>query len=323
MTAFSDDPPPGGTVAAPRQARLWATGKAAVDWPTVLLIAVCTAVWAGSLYLAPAIGLAPALIVAALCTTLHSSLQHETIHGHPTRHNWLNALLVLPAFGLFVPYQRFRDLHIHHHRAEALTDPAEDPESFYLTADQWRRRGAIWRGLLRLNNTLLGRMTIGPALSTAAFYRAELARLLKGDRRVWRAWLLHLAALVPVTLWVVAVCGIDPWIYVVCVAYPGYGLLMLRTFAEHQAHADKSQRTAIIEDRGPLAWLFLFNNLHVVHHRRPDLPWYALPRAYWRNRRLWAAASGGYVYRNYGSLIVRHLLSAKEPVRHPAAILDD
>lgn len=296
--------------------------SAQAEWPTLLLIVGCYGVWAGALFAAPAIGLLPALLIAILCTTLHSSLQHEAIHGHPTRRNWLNALLVLPALGLFVPYHRFRDLHIHHHRSEALTDPGEDPESFYLTARQWHACGPALRALLTVNNTLLGRMTVGPAISLIRFYAQEARRLFRGERGVRRAWAVHLAALAPVLAWVWLVCGIDPLVYVAAVAYPGYGLLMLRTFAEHQAHPVRSGRTAIIEDRGPLAWLFLFNSLHVVHHRRPDLPWHALPRAYWRNRRLWRAAGGGYVYRSYGALIARHLLRPKEPVSHPATAAD-
>ena len=298
-----------------RSAFAWAGAE--TEWPTLLLVLACYGVWAAALLAAPTIGLLPALLIAILCTTLHSSLQHEAIHGHPTRWNRLNALLVLPAIGLFVPYHRFRDLHIHHHRSDRLTDPERDPESFYLTAAQWRRCGPALRLLLRANNTLLGRMTIGPAIALSRFYAQEAARLVRGDGHVRRDWALHLVALAPVVVWVGPVCGIDLLLYVAAVAYPGYGLLMLRTFAEHQAHDERASRTAIIEDRGPLAWLFLFNSLHVVHHRRPDLPWYTLPRAYWRSRRLWTAAGGGYVYRSYGALIARHLLRAKEPVPHP------
>lgn len=315
MNSWQSSEPRAGAVQAVRRTVRW--GIAGVEWPTVALILGCTCAWAGALAAAPAIGVWAALLLAIPCVTLHSSLQHEAIHGHPTRLNWLNALMVLPALGLFVPYHRFRDLHIHHHRAEALTDPADDPESFYLAAAQWRACPRPLRWLLRANNTLLGRMTLGPAIALVRFYHAEVLRLARGERIVWRAWTLHLAALVPVVLWVGPVCGIDLLAYLAGAAYPGYGLLMLRTFAEHQAHADKGRRTAIIEDRGPLAWLFLFNSLHVVHHRRPDLPWYTLPRAYWRSRRLWTAANGGYVYRNYGALIARHFFRAKEPVPHP------
>ena len=257
------------------------------------------------------------LPLVALCVTLHASLQHEVIHGHPTRSVWLNRLLVTPAIGLFVPFDRFHDLHSHHHRADALTDPIDDPESFYLSRAQWNRCAWPIRVLLRWNNTLLGRLTVGPAIALTRFYRQDVALMLGGDWRVARAWLVHLAALVPVIVWVGPVCGVNPIVYAVAVAYPAYGLLMLRTFAEHQAHADPRLRTAIVEDRGPLAWLFLFNNLHIVHHRRPDLPWYVLPRAYWRNRAMWRAANGGYVLPGYIGVFTRYLVRAKEPVVHP------
>lgn len=292
---------------------------AAVEWPTLLLILACHAGWAGVLFAHEVIGLWPALAVAMVLTALHSSLQHETVHGHPTRSSLVNGLLVLPALGLFVPYGRFRDAHIHHHRTAALTDPYDDPESAYMTLAQWRRRSRAVRLLLRANTTLLGRLTVGPAIALCRLYAGDLARIAAGDREVIRAWTLHILALAPVVVWVWAVCGIDLLLYLAAVAYPAYGLLMMRTFAEHQAHPETGMRTAIVEDRGPLAWLFLFNNLHVVHHMRPDLPWYRLSRAYWRNRSLWTVANGGYVYSSYWALIARHLLRAKEPVVHPAA----
>ena len=39
-------------------------------------------------------------------------------------------------------------------------------------------------------------------------------------------------------------------------------------------------RIVITEDRGPLAWLFLNNNLHVARHRPLNRPWYDLPALY-------------------------------------------
>jgi len=75
--------------------------------------------------------LSPIIIVPllALVITLHSSLQHEVIHGHPTKWAVVNALLVWPAIGLFIPYARFRDSHLAHHQDARLTDPYDDPET--------------------------------------------------------------------------------------------------------------------------------------------------------------------------------------------------
>ena len=58
----------------------------------------------------------------------HSSLQHEALHGHPTRSAALNEALVFLPLGLLFPYRRFKMLHLRHHNNSALTDPYDDPE---------------------------------------------------------------------------------------------------------------------------------------------------------------------------------------------------
>ena len=44
---------------------------------------------------------------------------------------WLNELLVGLPIGLVYPFRRFRALHLRHHADESLTDPFDDPESYY------------------------------------------------------------------------------------------------------------------------------------------------------------------------------------------------
>jgi len=73
----------------------------------------------------------------------------------------------------------------------------------------------------------------------------------------------------------------------------------------------------LIEDRGPLALIFLNNNLHVVHHMHPRVPWYDLPAMFRANRDLYLQRNGGYYYRSYAEIFARHLLRAKDPVPHP------
>ena len=59
--------------------------------------------------------------------------------------------------------------------------------------------------------------------------------------------------------------------------YCGTALSRLRSYAEHRFADNHEERTAIVE-RSPLfGLLFLYNNLHVLHHRVPGLPWYMLP----------------------------------------------
>jgi len=73
----------------------------------------------------------------------------------------------------------------------------------------------------------------------------------------------------------------------------------------------------IIEDRGPLAFLFLNNNLHVVHHMNPHAAWYQLPALYRAGKQRYQASNDGYVFRSYGAVFARYFLRTKDPVAHP------
>ncbi|MEM1382527.1 MAG: fatty acid desaturase [Pseudomonadota bacterium] len=285
-----------------------------IEWPTLGVLAGCYALWLAATALGTA---APwlAVPVLAVALTLHSSLQHEATHGHPTRNRRLNTALVFPALGLFVPYGRFRDTHMAHHRDERLTDPYDDPESNYLDPAMWHRLPVPVRAVLRANNTLLGRVLLGPAVSMAVFWVEDAGKILAGDRRVRTAWAEHPFALLPVIAWLVWV-GF-PLLPYLAAAYLGMGILKIRTFLEHRAHEEACGRTVIIEDRGPLAFLFLNNNFHAVHHMRPWLAWYELPGAYRAARGAVLARNAGYRYRSYAEVMRRFLLRAKDPVPHP------
>ncbi len=284
-----------------------------VEWPTLALLGATYALWAIATTAVPP---ALAVVLLAVAVAQHSSLQHEALHGHPTRAPWLNALLVGPALGLVVPYARFRDQHLAHHRDAVLTDPYDDPETNYFDPAVWAGLPNWVRMVLGANNTLLGRILLGPAIGIVIFLRGEWAGLRAGDRAVIRGWAWHVPAVAVVGLWLAWPGQMPLWAYGLG-AYGGMSLLKIRTFLEHQAHARASARTVIIEDCGPLALLFLNNNLHVVHHMHPDLPWYRLPAAYAARRAHYLRRNGGYAYRSYADVFRRHLLRAKDPVPHP------
>ncbi len=285
---------------------------AAVEWPTVGLALACYAVWALALF-AP---LWVAVPLAAIAIALHSSLCHETIHGHPFGNRAANAALVWPALSLLIPYARFRDTHLAHHRDDTLTDPYDDPESNFLDAADWDRLRPALRLLHRANNTLAGRMVLGPIIGQAAFMASDwrLARRRDGAA-VRRAWAEHIvsAALV---LTVVALSPMPLWAYAIS-AWAGLGIVKIRTFLEHCAAEDAAGRTVIVEDRGPLAFLFLNNNLHAVHHTHPRVAWFRLPALYAADRARYLGRNGGYRYASYAEVFRRHLWRAKDPVAHP------
>jgi fatty acid desaturase len=286
-----------------------------VEWPTLLLIIGCYAAWLAALFLLPQVSLIAGILLCALAIALHSSLQHEVTHGHPFNERRLGEVLVFGSLNLVIPYLRFRDTHLAHHMDARLTDPYEDPESNYLDPAVWRRLPRVTRAVLTFNNTLLGRMAIGPLVGQVAFMVADWRAIRDGDRTVLYGWLLH----VPPVLAVLSVVLISPmpvWAYAVA-AYLALSILKIRTFLEHQAHERASARTVIIEDRGPLAFLFLNNNLHVVHHMHPKLPWYRLPRIYFNNQDKYLRRNNGYRYRSYAEIFRQHLTRAKDPVPHP------
>lgn len=289
--------------------------RPSVEVPTLALIAGCYGIWAVGVFALPQVSLAAAVVVTALATALHSSLQHEVIHGHPFRQRWLNAVLVAPALTLCIPFLRFRDTHLAHHQDARLTDPYDDPESNYLDAGDWEVLPRWLRAVLQVNNTLAGRLTLGPLIGQAFWMASDWRALKAGDRAVLRGWLWHVPALalVVAAVWVAPMPG---WAYALA-AYAALSILKIRTFLEHQAHEKARGRTVIIEDRGVLGFLFLNNNLHVVHHMHPRVPWYRLWRLYRANPARYLGCNGGYRYASYVEVFRRYFWRAKDPVPHP------
>ena len=287
-----------------------------IEWPTLALILGCYALWALGTTVLSALWLPLGFVVTMLAITLHSSLQHEVLHGHPFASRLANEALMFLPLGVIYPYGRFRDLHLAHHRDENLTDPYDDPESNYMDPKVWVRLSPALRVILRANNTLLGRMLIGPAVSVLALLRGDLAAIRAGDRAIRRDWLLHLAGMVPVLVWLVSVAAIPFWLFVLS-CYGALSILKIRTFLEHRAHELARGRTVIVEGRGVLPFLFLYNNFHVVHHAKPNLAWYRLPALYEERKEDYHRRNDGYVYRSYAEVFRRYFLRTKDPVPHP------
>ncbi|WP_170586960.1 fatty acid desaturase [Ruegeria arenilitoris] len=292
-----------------------ATTPKSPEWPTFALIFACYVLWLIAIFGIAAWSLWLAVPMMGVVAALHSSLTHEALHGHPFRAKWLNEALMALPLTLFIPYNRFRDLHLAHHQDANLTDPYDDPESNYLDPAVWIRLPQWQRWVYQANNTLLGRMALGPIIGQLAFLRDDWRGAVRGDRDIWLAWAFHLLG-VAVVLWVVAQSAMPVWAFVLS-AYLGLALVKIRTFLEHRAHEKSRARTVIVEDRGPLAFLFLNNNLHVVHHMNPAAPWYRLPALYRRGKERYLACNEAYVYRSYGQVFRQYFWRAKDPVEHP------
>src|SRR5580698_2360443 len=145
-----------------------ARASSTTEWPTLAIAVLIYAGWILATLFHRSI---PPVLLAPLGGWLiawQGSLQHETIHGHPTRWPAVNRVIGFPPLSLWLPYDSYRDSHLAHHATDRLTDPSCDPETRYLA----RAGGVAW-ALAAAQSTLLGRLLIGPLLEVARFLAAE------------------------------------------------------------------------------------------------------------------------------------------------------
>nr|WP_244919870.1 fatty acid desaturase [Rhizobium grahamii] len=122
---------------------------------------------------------------------------------------------------LWLPYPIYKETHFDHHRDEYLTDPIEDPESYYFTTTAWRQLGKTGRRLAQWNTTLLGRLTIGPAIMLLSFLTQEWRLLRDGRRKRRSSWAWHDLGVACVLFWIVVLCEMPLWLYFLSFVYLG------------------------------------------------------------------------------------------------------
>ena len=290
-----------------------------VELPTLGLILFSYTIWAILLIYSGFLPLPIWILLFGLNVTLFLSITHEVIHGHPTRNALVNRLLLPLPLGWVFPYERFLDTHLEHHETAELTDPFDDPESWYYPRLQFESMNRLIRTILTFNNTLFGRMLIGPAISIPKFYISELKQIISNKQRRWylvSVWSQHFVLCVLMALIVSKFSSIPLWAFILA-NYFGLSVLLVRTFLEHQAAEDHSERTVIIEKCCPIAFLFLYNNLHAVHHEKPGIAWYELPKFYRKNGEHFRNLNKHYIYASYGEIFRKYFLKPKEEIAHP------
>ncbi|SFN81517.1 Fatty acid desaturase [Sphingomonas sp. OK281] len=281
-----------------------------VSWPTMVVALAIYGGWFVVTLYHSAIATPVLMLAGGWLLAWQGSLQHETIHGHPTRSRWINTAVGFAPLSLWLPYRLYRRSHLAHHGAAIITDPHHDPESRYRT-----RTDALSMAAGFLQATLLGQMVFGPPITICRFLIVEARRLVREPKRVVRDWLPHLIAVALVVWWLDHV-GLGVVRYVMVFVYPGMALTMLRSYAEHRADLTTFGRAASVERAGVFALLFLNNNLHAAHHERPLLNWYELPGYHDRNRaRL--IEQGAPIYRGYGEIVRRFAIFAHDDMVHP------
>jgi fatty acid desaturase len=245
------------------------------------------------------------------------SLQHELLHGHPTRHAELNRLFGLMPLAAWYPYDVYRDSHLAHHRDELLTIPGVDPESNYVDASTWQGMNWWRRFLCRSMRTVAGRFLLGPAITIFHVWADIFTGLGQRGWRAARTWAEHLALLTLLLWWVGEQSGIAPLHYLFGIAYPALGLAMMRSFYEHRPAHLPGHR--IVVNEAGLFWrlLYLNNNYHAVHHAVPGLAWYRIPSLWRAQHDQLLAANGQFRLQGYGRLFWRHLFRPIDSPQHP------
>ncbi len=257
------------------------------------------------------------MAVGAYLLAWHFSLQHEAIHSFRGVPAWLRFAVVFPPLGLWFPFPLYRKSHTTHHRDVQLTVPGVDTESYYVRRADWERMSGARRALLTFNQTMAGRLLIGPALRLWIMIDRETGRVRKGDFTHLPHWAVHVAAVAALFWFISGVCRMPWWQYCLLVAYPGLSLGLLRAFTEHRAAEDSQERTASVESNVLFGMLYLYNNLHVAHHLKPTMPWYDIPEYYRTNRAELLKGNGHFVYRGYAELAKRWMFVPVFSPVHP------
>jgi fatty acid desaturase len=291
--------------------------RPAIEAPTWLLVAAVHASWLAAVYFAEALGPLCANAALTLAACWFMSLQHELLHGHPTRSPAFNRLLGLMPLAVWYPYDLYRRTHLAHHRDELLTQPGIDPESNYIAAADYARLPAWQRPLWIAQRTVLGRVLVGPAMVIIPTWLDIVRKPWRGDFSQTRLWLQH-GLLLGALLWALdRHAGIAPLRYLLGVGYPALGLAMLRSFYEHRPATLPAHRVVVNEAGWFLRLLYLNNNYHAVHHELPGLPWYRIRRHYLAEREAVLSRNGGFVVRGYAALLMRHALRPIDSPIHP------
>jgi fatty acid desaturase len=237
-----------------------------VAWPTLALILGLWLAFAGAsaLALAGAVPMAVAAVVNtivlyAIYTPLHDAI-HSAVVARRPRWRWVNAVVGMAAAApIFMIFQHHRKSHFVHH---ARTNTAEDSdlyakgsflEVFFLKVPwalvNYFNPVALYRDCVRLG---LAPRDLRITMALFGGYVAVLAAI------VAAGWGREL-----VVLWLV------PW-------FVG-NLVMLVMFgwAPHHDHSEtgryRNTRAALFPGA---EWLTLGQNLHLVHHMLPSVPFY-------------------------------------------------
>lgn len=278
--------------------------KSRGDWRTLIVALLVYAGWLATVFTHKQMPWWATFALLVWFGAWHLSLQHELVHGHPFRRAGLNTALGFLSVTMWVPFLSFKRDHISHHNT-TLTHPQLDTESYYTTPEHWQTSGRLLRAIAWANRTLIFRLTVWSVYSAVQYFVLDAWRAIRNVDNARRAWLLHVPALVAVTVIVSNFAGMSMLEYTIGGVFGSHSLNMMRSFAEHKTLADQTNRTAMINAGRIMSLLMLNNNLHIAHHDEPSAPWYEVPRVAERTDAFARAEKIDALYGGYGEVIRR------------------
>lgn len=272
-----------------------------IEWPTVSLTAANYLVWwllLSNFHQAPWI----CAVLLIFNLALHNSLVHEILHGHPTRIQWLNNLMIYPPLALIFPYPIFKSSHLQHHDNSNLTIPDVDPESYFHCAVKWQTKCITSRWFSWAYMTLAGRVLLNPLISVINLSRLALQQMQSGTNTERLVWLYHVAGCGAVLFIAHNVYHMPVMLYLTC-AYLAQSVISIRAFFEHRTAAKPDHRIVVVDSCWFFRVLFLNNNYHATHHRHPKLPWYKIPQLYRSEKAKVLEGNGNFYIKGYSNLL--------------------
>ena len=279
------------------------------EWPTWLLIIFFYMACYFTLTHFEHLGSLISSILLLLFITFYMSLQHELLHGHPTRYDELNRLFGLLPFALLYPFDLYKQQHLIHHSDEHLTDPILDPESNYIFVENWQALNLLQKWQFQLNRNLLGRFLAGPFFSFISVLKQIFLDFYQLKLRAILMWIEHFI-LIAVLFWALKSIFHVPISLYIIIAYFSISIALIRSFYEHRPAVNISDRTVINEAEFIFRILFLDNNYHLIHHDLPHAPWFMLKTIFKRHQQDYLIKNNGFYVRGYRTLFRLHSIKA-------------
>lgn len=241
----------------------WRAHVGGTAWPTLVLAAVTLAVWLG-VVLGHVVGLVPTWVaapVAFVAAYVTFTPVHEAAHGNigGTKRPWLDAVVGwASALPLLAPFPAFKTLHLRHH---AKTNHPEHDPDFWVAGTGWR--------------------VVARCLSLVPhYYVTYLGPLARSSRTAARTRPVAVAFLVVQGLALVGLtlAGFGSTVAFVLVVPSWLAVAVLGFCFDWLPHHPHGVQGRYLDTRAMpsrvLEVLLLGQNLHLIHHLWPSVPFY-------------------------------------------------